>query len=111
MSTEVNVTGQVEKMKPAAVEVVKAEAEKSSIVEFEWEGEKYTFDAELMESDSDILEAFEEEKMIVPVKMLLGVAQYAHFKSKGTNGKRSVSEVADMAKAMFETSKAVTPGE
>jgi hypothetical protein len=91
-----------------ALEAVKAEATAvDSIVKFKYEDHDYEYDQNAVAEDSDILEAFEEGKMIVPVKVLLGEQQYALWKSRGKNGKRSLEEVGKMAEKMF----GVTPGE
>jgi hypothetical protein len=93
-----------------ALEAVKAEAattEENTLIKFKFEDHEYEYDQEAIATDSDILEAFEEGKMIVPVKLLLGDAQYSLWKSRGKNGKRTLDEVGKMAEKMF----GVTPGE
>jgi uncharacterized protein YktA (UPF0223 family) len=82
---------------------LKAEAnpEEDTKVVFKFEDVEYTYDKQLMIDDSDILESLEEGKMIVPVKSLVGSVQYAAFKRRGKNGKRSMEEVAQFAEAMF----------
>lgn len=93
-----------------ADEALKAEAAEVDLFEFEYEGHTYKYDLDEMENDSDILEAFEEGKMIVPIKLLLSDEQYKLWKSRGKNGKRSIPEVGKFAEAMF-AGQGVTPGE
>ena len=92
-----------------ALEAVKAEAatEDTTIIKFKFEDHEYEYDQNAVSEDSDILEAFEDGKMIVPVKTLLGEQQYALWKSRGKNGKRTLDEVGALATKMF----GVTPGE
>ena len=89
-----------------ALEAVKVEAkteetEESTIVTFKFEDLEYTYDQKTLAEDSDIMEAFEDEKMIVPVRGLLGPEQYKLWKSRGKDGKRSLEEVGAMAEKMF----------
>jgi hypothetical protein len=91
-----------------AVEAIKVEAKtEDTKVKFKYDEHEYEYDQQVLSDDSDIMEAFEEGKMIVPVKLLLGDAQYALWKSRGANGKRSLEEVGKIAEKMF----GVTPGE
>lgn len=57
-----------------SVAKVAAEAEavaESTMISFEYNGNTYTVDKEKLTNDLDILEAFEEGKIIVPLKKLL----------------------------------------
>lgn len=61
----------------------KAEALNESI-KFEYDGESYTV-APAAEWDVEALEAFEDQKIITCVRMILGDDQWKRFKSKPRN--------------------------
>lgn len=91
---------------PTALKAVQAEGEKeSTVVLFEYDGEEYSFNTDDM-NDVEILEAFEDGKIVIPIRKLLGDKQWAAFKSK----KRTAEALGELAEVMFETMGA-TPGE
>lgn len=92
-------------MTVAADKALKNEAKDENVVNFKFDGEDYTFDKRDM-NDVDILELFEIDKVVTPIKMLLGDKQWAQFKSK----KRTAEELGALAEAMF-AEVGTTPGE
>lgn len=89
----------------SAKDAAKNEAENSVILEFEYDGEKYSYD-KAMNKDLDVLEAFEDEKIIKAVRLLLGPKQWSTFKKK----KRDDEDFNDICEALFAAT-GVTPGE
>lgn len=92
-----------------ALEAVKSEAaeeaEESTMVTFEYDGEEYTYDSEDLD-DVDILEAWEQGKTITLLRLALGEAQWMKFKRK----RRRATDIEGLSIAAFAT-KGVTPGE
>jgi hypothetical protein len=81
------------------------EASENSVVSFEYDGDTYTVDKNKAK-DLDVLEAFEEEKIIRPMKLILGEAQYRAFRAKHS----SSDDLEALGEAMFKV-LGVTPGE
>ena len=81
------------------------EAADEKVVKFEYDGQPYEVEKDMLE-DLDILEQFEENKVVKPIRSLLGEAQWATFKSK----RRSAKDLSDIAEAMFNA-LGVTTGE
>lgn len=73
-----------------------AEAEKTGVVEFEYDDEVYTVDPKGME-DLEFLEAYEDGKVLIPIRTLLGPAQWEQFRVNH----KTATELAEMADAMF----------
>lgn len=91
--------------KPRALAVVEQEAVSPEMVTFEYDGVQYEFDPEDV-NDVEILEQFEEGKIVIPTKAILGDVQWAEFKKK----KRGGPELTELVEAMFAAMGA-TPGE
>lgn len=89
---------------PTAIKAVVKEAE-STLVLFEYDGEEYSFDSDAM-NDVEILESFEDGKVVQPIRKLLGQKQWDKFKESP----RTAEDLAEFAEAMFE-SLGTAPGE
>lgn len=63
----------------------------NSPIEVEFDGETYTVPP-AREWDLDVLEAYEDEKIVATVRGVLGAEQYAKFRSK----RRTVGELEDL---------------
>lgn len=74
-------------------------------IEFTYDGEEYTFSKDDLD-DVDVIEGFEDGKLVSPVRRILGDKQWATFKSK----KRTSQDLADMVTLMFDE-VGVEPGE
>lgn len=84
-----------------SISAVKAEVKESEVletktVEFEFDGDTYTVDPKDLE-DLDFLEAYEDGKVLVPVRSLLGPKQWAKFREEH----HDATALAEMADAMF----------
>lgn len=84
--------------KGSAVKAVAAEADEATNVEFDFDGVHYTVDP-LAVNDIEILEEFEDGKIVGPVRRILGPEQWAAFKKKRRTGK----ELSDLVEVMFES--------
>jgi len=98
----------------AAKNVVKLEAEeaepnevKPEIVTFEFEGKTYEVDKSQLAEDIDILEAFEDGKIITPLKLILGNKQWTAFRA---HSKPNTSKLNEFAEVLFDV-LGVLPGE
>lgn len=89
----------------AKVEAEETENE-NKVYEYEFDGKTYKFDRDNTD-DVEILEAFEDGKMITALRAILGPEQWATFKSK----KRSSEDLNKMAEAMFKAVGATDVGE
>lgn len=65
-----------------------AEAKDDNIITFDFEQRVYTIDKNKFTDDIDILEAFEDGKIITPIKLMLGDQQWLRFKSTKPNGEK-----------------------
>lgn len=84
-----------------AVSKLPAEKEeiKKDLVTFSFNDVEYTVDKNKISEDLDILEAFEEGKIITPMKMLLGLKQWNAFREKE---KPNAEKLGKFAEALFE---------
>jgi hypothetical protein len=89
------------------VSEIDTEEVKTDIVSFEFDGKTYEFDKELIAEDIDILEAFEDGKLITPLKLILGLKQWNAFRA---HSKPNAAKLGEFAEALFEV-MGVTPGE
>lgn len=81
----------------AAAKAVEAEAVEGGAVSFEYDGETYTVDADIMD-DVAVVRAYENETVVTLVEKMLGPVQYARFMSKP----RKVSkDLIPFSEAMF----------
>jgi len=84
---------------------LKDEAAESTELKFTYDGYDYTVDKEMI-TDLDVLELFEDDKLIKAIKMILGAKQWAQFRSK----RRGSKDLNDLAKLLF-AEIGVDPGE
>lgn len=92
------------------VSTIAAEVEEEKVPEilsFEFDGKTYTVDKDKLSEDIDILEAFEDGKIITPLKMMLGEKQWLAFRA---HSKPNATKLNAFAEALFEV-LGVTPGE
>lgn len=95
---------------PARTRVVKKEMVKSGVppiqveaqeditdVTFEYDGVSYTVDKNSA-NDVDVLEAFEDQKVITPMRFILGDVQWQKFKAK----KRTAEDLTELAEVLFK---------
>lgn len=77
---------------------------KTDAIEFEFEGEKYTFTRAALEDDFEILEYLQEEKHLVAVKKILGDTQWSRFKEsiRDDDGRIPVEKATEFIELMFE---------
>lgn len=96
------------KPKGAARTAVEAEATQESVERsFEYDGVTYTVESGAMD-DALVMEAFETDKLVTAIKVIVGNAQWKMFTSK----KRSFSkDFQEFASAVLEASKGVSSGE
>jgi len=80
--------------KPTPVEV---EAEESPNVTFEYDGDEYTVEKEKLE-DLDVLEAFEKEKLLTPIRLILGEYQWDVFRKRHS----SATHLGELAEIMYK---------
>lgn len=88
-----------------AKSAAKAEAatEENTVFVYKFDGDDYKFDRNDTD-DVEILEAFEDGRMVTALRAILGPAQWATFKSK----KRTSEDLNNMAEAMFKAVGATT---
>lgn len=93
----------------AAKEIVKdktaqdaavSEASDDNIVTFEYEQRVYTIDKNLFTDNIEILEAFEDGKLITPIKLMLGDQQWLRFKNTKPNAEKLGKFAEELFKAV-----------
>lgn len=84
---------------------LQVEATEDPIIKFEYDGQEYTFSKDDLD-DVNVIEAFEDDKLVTPVRQILGAKQWEVFKSK----RRTSQDLADMVTKMFDQ-VGVEPGE
>ena len=77
-------------------------------VTFKFGDHTYTVDKNKIAEDLDILEAFEDGKIITPLKLLLGLKQWNAFKERE---KPNAAKLGEFAEAMFDEIGEASPGE
>jgi len=92
--------------------VAKVAAEAEAVAEtvkvsFEFNGNTYVVDKDKFTDDLDILEAFEDGKIITPLKLLLG-KEWDRFKELE---KPNAEKLGKFAEKLFEAVGGATPGE
>ena len=94
-------------LKNEAVKVIDEEGNDvaSPPIEFEYDGNVYSFHKDDLD-DVDVIEGFEDGKLVSPVRRILGATQWTVFKSK----RRTSQDLADMVTKMFDQ-VGVEPGE
>lgn len=83
--------------KRSTVKAIADEAADTDTFEFEHDGDTYKVSRESM-NDVDVLEQFEDGKIVTPLRSLLGPDQWATYKSK----KRSGEDLGTLAESMFK---------
>ena len=78
-----------------------------SVLTFEFDGKTYTVDKEKLAEDIDILEAFEDGKIITPLKLILGDKQWLAFRA---HSKPNATKLGEFAEVLFDV-LGVSPGE
>lgn len=76
------------------------EANETNIVTFEFEQRVYTVDKNLFTDDIEILEAFEDGKLITPIKLMLGTQQWIRFKNTKPNAEKLGKFAEELFKAV-----------
>lgn len=89
----------------SAKDAVKNEATTPEELSFDYDGERYVYTAAVVR-DLEVLEAFEDDKVIKAVRLILGPVQWGKFKLK----KRTDEDFQGICEAMFDA-KGVKPGE
>ena len=84
-------------MTARAAVAAEAAEEKPETIQFDYDSYTYTVNLEDVD-DAGVLEDFEDGKIVIPLRNILGEDQWKVFKSK----KRRSKALSDLAEAMFD---------
>ena len=68
-------------------------------VTFEYDGETYTVNADVIKDDIEILEAFEDNKVTTAIRAIVGPDQWRLFKAK----KRGVDDLGEFTQLVMQS--------